>query len=103
MPQLHMPLQSGSDEVLRRMKRSYRGKKFLGILDKVRERIPEASITTDIIVGFPGETEQDFQRTLDVVAPSRFSSAFTFQSSIRPGTPAATMYDQIPTQVVPER
>ena len=103
MPQLHMPLQSGSDEVLRRMKRSYRGKKFLGILDKVRERIPEAAITTDIIVGFPGETEQDFQRTLDVVEASRFSSAFTFQYSIRPGTPAATMDDQIPKEVVQER
>ena len=103
MPQLHMPLQSGSDEVLRRMKRSYRGKKFLRILDQVRERIPEAAITTDIIVGFPGETEQDFQRTLDVVEASRFSSAFTFQYSIRPGTPAASMDDQIPKEVVQER
>ena len=103
MPQLHMPLQSGSDDVLRRMKRSYRSKKFLGILDKVRARIPEAAITTDIIVGFPGETEDDFQRTLEVVEASRFSSAFTFQYSIRPGTPAATMEDQIPKQVVQER
>ncbi|WP_193104219.1 tRNA (N6-isopentenyl adenosine(37)-C2)-methylthiotransferase MiaB [Brachybacterium sp. FME24] len=103
MPQLHMPLQSGSDDVLRRMKRSYRGKKFLGILDKVRARIPEAAITTDIIVGFPGETEGDFQRTLDVVEASRFASAFTFQYSIRPGTPAATMGDQIPKEVVQER
>ncbi|GAA1488537.1 tRNA (N6-isopentenyl adenosine(37)-C2)-methylthiotransferase MiaB [Brachybacterium sacelli] len=103
MPQLHMPLQSGSDDVLRRMKRSYRGRKFLGILDKVRARIPEAAITTDIIVGFPGETEEDFQRTLDVVESSRFSSAFTFQYSIRPGTPAATMEDQIPKEVVQER
>src|SRR5690625_5963921 len=103
MPQLHMPLQSGSDEVLRRMKRSYRGKKFLRILDQVRERIPEAAITTDIIVGFPGETAQDFQRTLDVVEASRFSSAFTFQYSIRPGTPAASMDDQIPKEDVQER
>ena len=103
MPQLHMPLQSGSDAVLRRMKRSYRGRKFLGILDKVRDSIPEAAITTDIIVGFPGETEDDFQRTLDVVEASRFSSAFTFQYSIRPGTPAATMDDQIPKEVVQER
>ncbi|MGO1684015.1 MAG: tRNA (N6-isopentenyl adenosine(37)-C2)-methylthiotransferase MiaB, partial [Brachybacterium sp.] len=79
MPQLHMPLQSGSDDVLRRMKRSYRSKKFLGILDKVRAQIPEAAITTDIIVGFPGETEADFERTLEVVEASRFSSAFTFQ------------------------
>ena len=103
MPQLHMPLQSGSDDVLRRMKRSYRSKKFLGILDKVRAQIPDAAITTDIIVGFPGETEEDFQRTLEVVEASRFSSAFTFQYSIRPGTPAATMEDQIPKQVVQER
>jgi tRNA-2-methylthio-N6-dimethylallyladenosine synthase len=103
MPQLHMPLQSGSDDVLRRMKRSYRSRKFLGILEKVRERIPEAAITTDIIVGFPGETEDDFRRTLDVVEASRFSSAFTFQYSIRPGTPAATMEDQIPKEVVQER
>lgn len=103
MPQLHMPLQSGSDDVLRRMKRSYRSKKFLGILDRVRERIPEAAITTDIIVGFPGETEEDFQRTLDVVEASRFASAFTFQYSIRPGTPAATMEGQVPKEVVQER
>ncbi|MGY5763832.1 tRNA (N6-isopentenyl adenosine(37)-C2)-methylthiotransferase MiaB [Brachybacterium sp. DNPG3] len=103
MPQLHMPLQSGSDDVLRRMKRSYRGKRFLGILERVRERIPGAAITTDIIVGFPGETEDDFQRTLEVVEASRFSSAYTFQYSIRPGTPAATMEDQIPKEVVQER
>ena len=103
MPQLHMPLQSGSDDVLRRMKRSYRSKKFLGILERVRERIPDAAITTDIIVGFPGETEEDFQRTLEVVEASRFASAFTFQYSIRPGTPAATMDDQIPKEVVQER
>ncbi|HEX7350146.1 tRNA (N6-isopentenyl adenosine(37)-C2)-methylthiotransferase MiaB [Brachybacterium sp.] len=103
MPQLHMPLQSGSDDVLRRMKRSYRSKKFLGILDRVRQQIPEAAITTDIIVGFPGETEDDFQRTLEVVEASRFSSAFTFQYSIRPGTPAATMEGQLPKEVVQER
>ncbi|MCS6712373.1 tRNA (N6-isopentenyl adenosine(37)-C2)-methylthiotransferase MiaB [Brachybacterium sp. EF45031] len=103
MPQLHMPLQSGSDEVLRRMRRSYRSAKFLGILDRVRARIPEAAITTDIIVGFPGETEDDFRRTLEVVEASRFSSAFTFQYSIRPGTPAATMEDQVPKEVVQER
>ena len=103
MPTLHMPLQSGSDEVLRRMRRSYRSTKFLGILDRVRAQIPEAAITTDIIVGFPGETEDDFQRTLEVVEASRFASAFTFQYSIRPGTPAATMEDQIPKEVVQER
>ncbi|MFI7484209.1 tRNA (N6-isopentenyl adenosine(37)-C2)-methylthiotransferase MiaB [Kocuria sp. M1R5S2] len=103
MPQLHMPLQSGSDRVLQQMRRSYRAKKFLGILEKVRERIPEAAITTDIIVGFPGETEEDFRATLDVVEASRFSSAFTFQYSIRPGTPAAEMDEQVPKAVVQER
>jgi tRNA-2-methylthio-N6-dimethylallyladenosine synthase len=103
MPQLHMPLQSGSDRILREMRRSYRSAKFLGILDKVRQRIPHAAITTDIIVGFPGETEEDFQATLDVVERSRFSSAFTFQYSQRPGTPAATLADQLPKAVVQER
>ncbi|MFF5171065.1 tRNA (N6-isopentenyl adenosine(37)-C2)-methylthiotransferase MiaB [Micromonospora sp. NPDC000089] len=100
---LHMPLQSGSDDVLRAMRRSYRSEKYLGIIDKVRAAMPDAAITTDIIVGFPGETEADFQRTLDVVRESRFSSAFTFQYSKRPGTPAATMDDQLPKQVVQER
>ncbi|WP_091031162.1 tRNA (N6-isopentenyl adenosine(37)-C2)-methylthiotransferase MiaB [Glycomyces harbinensis] len=101
--QLHMPLQSGSDRVLKEMRRSYRSGKYLEIIDKVREAMPDAAITTDIIVGFPGETEEDFQATLDVVEKSRFSSAFTFQYSIRPGTPAATMADQIPKAVVQER
>ncbi|MFD3449165.1 tRNA (N6-isopentenyl adenosine(37)-C2)-methylthiotransferase MiaB [Microbacteriaceae bacterium 4G12] len=103
MPQLHMPLQSGSDRVLKAMRRSYRSAKFLGILDRVREKIPNAAISTDIIVGFPGETEEDFEDTLRVVELARFASAFTFQYSIRPGTPAATMPDQIPKAVVQER
>ena len=103
MPSLHMPLQSGSDAVLKAMRRSYRSEKFLGILDRVRAAIPHAAITTDIIVGFPGETEDDFAGTLDVVRASRFSAAFTFQYSIRPGTPAATMPDQIARPVVQER
>ena len=103
MPQLHMPLQSGSDRILKAMRRSYRSEKFLGILERVRDRIPHAAITTDIIVGFPGETEDDFADTLRVVEQSRFSSAFTFQYSIRPGTPAATMEDQVPKAVVQER
>nr|WP_259825873.1 tRNA (N6-isopentenyl adenosine(37)-C2)-methylthiotransferase MiaB [Corynebacterium sanguinis] len=102
-PQLHMPLQSGSDKVLKEMRRSYRSKKFLGILDEVREKLPDAAITTDIIVGFPGETEEDFQATLDVVEKARFTSAFTFQYSPRPGTPAAEMADQLPKDVVQER
>ncbi|MFG3643326.1 tRNA (N6-isopentenyl adenosine(37)-C2)-methylthiotransferase MiaB [Micromonospora sp. NPDC047762] len=100
---LHMPLQSGSDDVLRAMRRSYRSERYLGIIEKVRTAMPDAAITTDIIVGFPGETEADFQRTLDVVREARFSSAFTFQYSKRPGTPAATMDDQLPKQVVQER
>jgi tRNA-2-methylthio-N6-dimethylallyladenosine synthase len=103
MPSLHMPLQSGSDRILKAMRRSYRGEKFLRILDEVRDRIPDAAITTDIIVGFPGETEADFEDTLRVVEASRFSSAFTFQYSIRPGTPAATMDEQVPKAVVQER
>lgn len=102
-PQLHMPLQSGSDKVLKEMRRSYRSTKFLAILDEVRTKIPHASITTDLIVGFPGETEEDFQATLDVVEKARFTSAFTFQYSPRPGTPAAEYDDQVPKEVVQER
>ena len=78
MPQLHMPLQSGSDKVLKAMKRSYRKSKYLGIIEKVRAAMPPAAITTDIIVGFPGETEEDFEETLDVVRKARFSNAYTF-------------------------
>jgi tRNA-2-methylthio-N6-dimethylallyladenosine synthase len=100
---LHMPLQSGSDTVLRAMRRSYRSERYLKIIDNVRAAMPEAAISTDIIVGFPGETEADFQATLDVAAASRFAAAFTFQYSIRPGTPAATMPDQVPKAVVQER
>ena len=103
MPSLHMPLQSGSDKVLKDMRRSYRRAKFLGIIERVRAAIPDAAITTDIIVGFPGETEEDFEATLDVVRAARFSGAFTFQYSKRPGTPAATLPDQLPKAVVQER
>ncbi|MGB3414197.1 MAG: tRNA (N6-isopentenyl adenosine(37)-C2)-methylthiotransferase MiaB [Microbacteriaceae bacterium] len=103
MPQLHMPLQSGSDKVLKDMRRSYRSKRYLELLDLVRERIPNAAISTDIIVGFPGESEEDFQETLRVVEAARFAVAFTYQYSIRPGTPAATMPDQISKEVVQER
>lgn len=103
MPSLHMPLQSGSDAVLRAMRRSYRQRKFLGIIERVRAAIPDAAITTDIIVGFPGETDEDFEQTLHAVRESRFSGAFTFQYSTRPGTPAATMEQQVPKAVVQER
>ncbi|MBS1694429.1 MAG: MiaB/RimO family radical SAM methylthiotransferase, partial [Actinobacteria bacterium] len=102
-PALHMPLQSGSDRMLRAMRRSYRAERYLGIIDRVRAAIPHAAITTDVIVGFPGETEADFQATLDVVEQARFASAFTFQYSKRPGTPAAEMDDQLPKAVVQER
>lgn len=103
MPSLHMPLQSGSDAVLRQMRRSYRRDRFMGILSRVRAAIPDAAITTDIIVGFPGETEEDFQQTLEVVEEARFSSAFTFLYSPRPGTPAADREDQVPQDVALER
>jgi len=103
MPSLHMPLQSGSDKVLKDMRRSYRSAKYLGILERVREQIPHAAITTDIIVGFPGETEEDFLETMRVVRESRFASAFTFQYSKRPGTPAAELPDQISPEVVKDR
>lgn len=102
-PQLHMPLQSGSDKILKDMRRSYRTKKFLSILDEVREKMPHAAITTDIIVGFPGETEEDFQGTMDIVRRARFAAAYTFQYSPRPGTPAATMENQLPKHVVQDR
>ena len=103
MPQLHMPLQSGSDRILQAMRRSYRSDRYLGIIERVRGRMPEAAITTDIIVGFPGETEADFQDTLAVVRAARFASAFTFQYSKRPGTPAAELPDQVEPDVVQER
>ncbi|MDQ1727361.1 MAG: tRNA-2-methylthio-N6-dimethylallyladenosine synthase [Frankiaceae bacterium] len=103
MHSLHMPLQSGSDDVLRRMRRSYRRERYLGIIDRVRAAMPDAAITTDIIVGFPGETDADFEETLDVVRRARFTAAFTFQYSKRPGTPAADMPDQVPADVVKER
>ncbi|ADG87848.1 tRNA-2-methylthio-N(6)-dimethylallyladenosine synthase [Thermobispora bispora] len=103
MPSLHMPLQSGSDRILRAMRRSYRAERFLGILERVRAAIPDAAISTDIIVGFPGETEEDFQRTCEVVREARFAHAFTFQYSIRPGTPAAAMENQVPKEVVQDR
>jgi tRNA-2-methylthio-N6-dimethylallyladenosine synthase len=103
MPQLHMPMQSGSDSVLQRMRRSYRQERYLGIIDNVRASLPDAAITTDIIVGFPGETEADFLDTMHVVREARFAGAFTFQYSKRPGTPAATMPDQVPHELVQER
>ena len=103
MPHLHMPLQSGSDKVLQAMRRSYRRDRYLGILEKVRSAIPDAAITTDIIVGFPGESDEDFAQTIDLVKEAKFSAAYTFQYSKRPGTPAATMPDQVNDEVMAER
>jgi tRNA-2-methylthio-N6-dimethylallyladenosine synthase len=103
MPHLHMPLQSGSDSILASMRRSYRSDRFLGILERVRKSIPQAMITTDIIVGFPGETEADFSATLDIASQARFAAAYTYKYSIRPGTPAGEMTNQVPEGVVGER
>jgi tRNA-2-methylthio-N6-dimethylallyladenosine synthase len=100
---IHFPLQSGSDRVLKAMQRSYRRERYLGWLERIREAIPDIAVSTDIIVGFPGETEEDFTDTLDVVARARFDSAYTFQYSPRPGTRAATMEEQVPKEIVQER
>ena len=103
MPHLHMPLQSGSDSVLARMRRSYRSERFLEVVARVRDKIPGVSITTDVIVGFPGETDDDFAQTLRVVEQANFAGAFTFKYSPRPGTDAAVMPDQVPDDVVADR
>ena len=103
MPHLHMPLQSGSDRILQAMRRSYRSDRYLGIIEKVRTAIPNSTITTDIIVGFPGESDSDFAATMDLVKEAKFLAAYTFQYSKRPGTPAATMPDQISGSVMKER
>ena len=102
-PGLHMPLQSGSDAVLRAMRRSYRRERYLDIIARVRAAIPAAAITTDIIVGFPGESESDFEDTLGAVRAARFASAFTFKYSPRPGTPAANLPGQVDKDVVQDR
>jgi tRNA-2-methylthio-N6-dimethylallyladenosine synthase len=99
---IHFPPQS-ADRVLKAMQRSYRREKYLGWLDAIREAIPGIAVSTDVIVGFPGETEQDFADTLDVVGRARFDQAYTFQYSPRPGTRAATMDHQVPKEVVQER
>lgn len=103
MPHLHMPLQSGSDRILQAMRRSYRAERYLGIVERVRKAIPHAAITTDIIVGFPGESDQDFQATIDVMNQARFTAAYTFQYSRRPGTPAATMPHQVDPEIIGSR
>ena len=103
MPHLHMPLQSGSDKILQAMRRSYRVDRYRGIIEKVRDAMPHSTITTDVIVGFPGESESDFQQTLDLCSELRFLAAYSFKYSKRPGTPAAEMPDQIDEDVVAER
>lgn len=100
---LHLPLQSGSSRVLKVMNRRYDKEKYLALVEKIKTAIPDIGLTTDIIVGFPGETEEDFQETLDVVRKVRYDSAFTFIYSKRTGTPAAAMEDQIPEDVVKDR
>lgn len=99
----HIPFQSGSNEILRRMNRGYTREKYLALIELIRRYVPEASITTDIIVGFPGETEEDFAQTLDIVSTVGFASAFTFIYSKRSGTPAARMENQVPLPVKKER
>jgi tRNA-2-methylthio-N6-dimethylallyladenosine synthase len=101
--QMHLPLQSGSDRILAAMHRGYNAERFLKKLAMSRDIVPGLAVSTDIIVGFPGETDDDFERTMDVVAEARFDGAFTFQFSPRPGTPAATMDGQVPPEVVQER
>jgi tRNA-2-methylthio-N6-dimethylallyladenosine synthase len=100
---IHFPLQSGSDRVLKAMQRSYRRERYLAWLDQIREAIPTIAVSTDIIVGFPGETEEDFVDTLHTVERAGFDSAYTFQYSPRPGTRAATMPEQVPKELVQER
>ena len=100
---LHLPLQSGSSRILKLMNRKYDKEQYLELAAKLRREIPDLSLTTDIIVGFPGETEEDFEDTMDVVRKVQYDSAFTFIYSKRTGTPAAAMDDQIPEEVVKDR
>ena len=100
---IHLPVQSGNNEVLKRMNRKYTREMYLQLVRDLKAAIPGVSITTDIIVGFPGETEEDFEETLDVVRKVRFDSAFTFIYSKRTGTPAAAMENQVPEDVVKNR
>lgn len=103
MPYLHLPVQSGSDRVLRLMNRSYDLKKYMHLVDLVKQKVPDIALTTDIIVGFPGETEEDFQKTLEVCQKVRYDSAYTFIFSPRPGTPAYKMKNNATTEEILDR
>lgn len=100
---VHLPVQAGSNEVLRRMNRKYTKEHYLNLVEKLKKAVPDIAITTDIIVGFPGETEEDFLETIDIVKRVQYDSAFTFLYSVREGTKAATMEDQVPVDVKHER
>jgi tRNA-2-methylthio-N6-dimethylallyladenosine synthase len=100
---LHLPVQSGSTEILRKMNRHYTKEQYLDLVERIRAKVPEISFTTDIIVGFPGETEEDFQETVDVVRKVNYDSCYTFIYSKRTGTPAAAMENQVPEDVIKDR
>ena len=100
---IHLPVQAGSDRVLRRMNRKYTREKYLEVVERLRKAVPDIAISTDIIVGFPGETEEDFEETLSLVRSVKYDSAFTFLYSVRQGTPAAEYEDQIPEEVKHQR
>ena len=100
---LHLPVQSGSSKILKKMNRHYTKEQYLELVEKIRRSVPDISLTTDIIVGFPGETEEDFEETMDIVRKVRYDSAFTFIYSKRTGTPAAAKEDQVPADVTKDR
>ena len=103
MPQLHLAVQSGSNRILKLMNRKYTREHYLDLIDRVRDRIPDIALSTDIIVGFPGETEEDFEQTISLAQEARYAQAFTFIYSKRAGTPAAEMPDDTPREVILER
>ena len=103
MPYLHLPVQSGSNRILKAMNRSHTAETYLAILEKMRAARPDIALSGDFIVGFPGETEEDFEATLQIVDAVRYASAYSFKYSSRPGTPAAQMEDQIPRDIMDDR